>query len=112
MTVTICALTAIAVGYVAVADLVRAPFVLANSRAVGVPEAWLTALGLTKAAGALGLVVGLAGVPAVGALAAAALTLFFVGAVATHVRANDRALQFPLAYLALSAGSLVAFLVS
>ncbi|WP_017571390.1 DoxX family protein [Nocardiopsis halotolerans] len=94
-------------GGMAVADLLRARFVLANSAAVGVPESWLTALGLLKGAGALGLLLGLLGVPLVGALAALGLTLFFVGAVVTHLRARDYALAFPLGYLFLAVGSLV-----
>jgi hypothetical protein len=93
----------------AVADLLRARFVLANSAAVGVPESWLTALGLLKGAGALGLVLGLLGVPVVGAAAALGLTLFFVGAVATHLRARNYALAYPLAYLALALGSLILY---
>ncbi len=94
-------------GAIAVADLVRAEFVLTNSAGVGVPAAWLTPLGLLKAAGAAGLALGLAGVPVVGTAAALGLTLFFVGAIVTHLRAGDHALAFPLAFLALAVGSLV-----
>ncbi len=92
---------------IALADLVRAEFVLANSASVGVPESWLAPLGALKGAGAVGLALGLAGVPAVGEAAALGLTLFFVGAVATHLRARNYALGFPLAYLALAVSSLL-----
>ncbi|HYH29651.1 MAG TPA: DoxX family protein [Pseudonocardia sp.] len=92
---------------IAVADLRRAEFVLANSASVGVPRSWLTPLALLKLAGAAGLVLGLAGVPVVGTAAAAGLTLFFVGAVLTHLRARNHALVFPGTYLLLAASSLV-----
>lgn len=97
--------TVAAVGFVAVADLLRAPFVLANSRAVAVPATWLTPLGLAKGAGALGLLAGLAGARPIGVAAGVGLTAFFVGAVATHLRAGDHHLAFPVAYLTLAATS-------
>jgi DoxX-like family len=93
-------------GFMAVADLGRARFVLANSASVGVPESWLTPLGLAKGAGAVGLAIGLAGIEPVGAAAALGLVLFFVGAIVTHVRADNLDLAFPAGYLALAAGSL------
>ena len=103
--VTVAAVVANA--FIAVADLARAEFVLANSASVGVPRSWLTPLGLLKLAGAAGLVLGLAGFPLVGAVAAAGLTLFFLGAVLTHLRARNYALAFPGAYLLLAVSSLV-----
>ncbi|CDO89078.1 hypothetical protein AWC29_21340 [Mycobacterium triplex] len=105
-------ITAIVTGGIAVADLIPAKFVLANSAEVGVPRSWLPALGLTKLAGAVGLVAGLVGLPALGIAAAAGLVLFFVGAVLTHLRAHVLYnIAFPGAYLCLSAASL-ALLVS
>lgn len=109
MDVVAAAITLLAAGataFVAVADLRRADFVLANSAAVGVPRSWLTPLGLVKAAGAAGLVLGVAGVPGVGVAAAVGLTLFFVGAVVTHLRARNFELQFPVAFLAMAVASL------
>lgn len=103
VTLTTAALTA----GIAVADLVPAGFVLANSAEVGVPRSWLPALAAAKLAGALGLVVGLVGLRALGIAAAAGLVLFFVGAVMTHLRARVLYnLAFPGAYLCLSAASL------
>lgn len=90
----------------AVADLRRADFVLANSAGVGVPESWLVPLGLLKGAGAVGLLVGLLGAAPVGVAAAAGLTLFFVGAIVTHLRARNYALAFPVGFLLLAVGSL------
>jgi hypothetical protein len=94
---------------VAVADFMRAGFVVNNSAGVGVPESWLTSLGVLKAAGAAGLLLGLLGVPLIGPAAAAGLVLFFVGAVITHLRARDysSSLGFPLAYLLLAVAAFV-----
>src|ERR687887_1371211 len=55
----------------------------------GVPVSWLTfPIGTLKTAGALGLLLGLVGVPYLGGAAAAGLVLFFVCALYTHVRAR------------------------
>jgi hypothetical protein len=103
--------TAIITTGIAVADFVPAEFVLANSAEVGVPRSWLPALGATKLAGAVGLVAGLAGLPALGIPAAAGLVLFFVGAVLTHLRARVLYnIAFPGAFLCLSAASLALLL--
>lgn len=102
--VTIVAIAANA--FIATADLVRAEFVLANSAAVGVPESWLTPLGLLKAAGAAGLLLGLLGLPLTGGAAAVGLTLFFVGAVITHLWGRNYALAFPAGFLLLAASAL------
>ncbi|CAM5297909.1 DoxX family protein OS=Streptomyces tendae OX=1932 GN=GUR47_27105 PE=4 SV=1 [Streptomyces tendae] len=92
---------------IAVADLVRARFVLANSAEVAVPESWLPGLAALKTAGAAGLLVGLLGVRPLGIAAAAGLVLFFVGAVAAHVRARVfHNIAFPAGYLALHAAAL------
>ncbi|OBI89146.1 DoxX family protein [Mycobacterium asiaticum] len=93
---------------VALPDLVPAQFVLANSARVGVPRSWLPTLAVLKFAGAGGLVVGLLGLPGIGIAAAVGLVLYFVGAVAAHVRARvfDN-IAFPGAYLALSVASLM-----
>lgn len=100
-----------ATAFVAAANLMRAKFVLANSASVGVPQSWLTILGLLNAAAAAGLLLGLLGVPLVGAAAAIGLTLYFVGAVIAHLRARNYALVFPGVYLLLAVSSLVLDLV-
>ncbi|GGY07814.1 membrane protein [Streptomyces minutiscleroticus] len=101
-------LTALANAGIAVADLTRAGFVVANSAAVGVPPAWLPRLAALKAAGAVGLLLGLVGAPVIGVAAATGLVLFFLGAVAAHVRARVfHNIVFPSGYLALAASSLV-----
>lgn len=104
--------TATVTAAIAVADLAHAEFVLANSAEVGVPRSWLPALGAVKLAGAVGLIVGLLGPPALGIAAAAGLVLFFVGAVVTHLRAHVLYnIAFPGAYLCLSAASLAVMVV-
>lgn len=105
--IAITLITAVITGGIAVADFIPAGFVLANSAEVGVPRSWLPALGAAKLAGAVGLVVGLLGLRVLGIAAAVGLVLFFVGAVATHVRAHVLYnIAFPGAYLLLSAASL------
>ena len=77
---------------------------------LGVPESWLTfPIGTLKTAGALGLLVGLIGVPLIGTAAAIGLVLFFVCAVYTHVLARDYSPQFGLAigFLLLNVATLV-----
>jgi hypothetical protein len=99
--------TAVVTAAIAVADLIPARFVLANSAEVGVPRSWLPPLATAKLAGAAGLFVGLLGLRALGIAAAVGLVLFFVGAVVTHVRARVLYnIAFPGAFLCLSAATL------
>ncbi|MEV5013992.1 DoxX family protein [Streptomyces sp. NPDC053780] len=92
---------------IAVADLLRARFVLANSAEVGVPASWIPWLAGLKFAGAAGLLVGLFGARPLGIAAGVGLVLFFVGAVAAHVRARVfHNIAFPLGYLALNTAAL------
>jgi hypothetical protein len=79
---------------------------LVNMARVGVSESWLTTFGVLKAAGALGLLVGIA-LPLVGTAAAIGLTLFFVGAIVTHLRARDYSFGLAVAFLLLAVGALV-----
>lgn len=61
-----------------------------------------------EAAGALGLLIGIA-VPLIGLVAAGGLTLFFVGAIITHLRARDYSLGrgMPVVFLLIAAAALV-----
>jgi hypothetical protein len=93
-------------------DFVRYKQVLINAARVGVPESWLTMLGILKAAGALGLLLGLIGVPLVGTAAAIGLVLFFVGAIIAHLRARDYSIGPAAAYLLLAVAALVLDLAS
>lgn len=90
------------------ADLARSKFVLANSAEVGVPLSWLPGLAFLKAAGAAGLVLGLLGVRPLGIAAATGLVLFFVVAIAAHVRARVfHNIAFPGTFLLMATASLV-----
>ncbi|OBA74187.1 hypothetical protein A5641_28680 [Mycobacterium sp. 1554424.7] len=103
--------TAVVTAAIAVADLIPAGFVLANSAEVGVPRSWLRPLAAVKLAGAAGLLAGLVALPALGIAAAVGLVLFFVGAVITHIRAHVLYnIAFPGAYLCLSAATLALML--
>jgi hypothetical protein len=93
---------------IAVADLARARFVLANSAEVGVPQSWLTPLAILKAAGAAGLLLGLLGARPLGVAAAIGLVLFFTGALTAHVRARVfHNIAFPGGYFALAVAAAV-----
>ena len=105
MVVTI--VTILANAGIAIADFRRADFVLANSAEVGVPRSWLPLLAALKAAGAVGLLLGLLGANAIGVAAATGLIAFFVGAITAHVRARVfYNIAFPGVFLALAIASL------
>src|SRR5437762_4335412 len=88
-------LTADANIFSATCDFVRYKQVRIAMAKAGVPESWMTTLGILKAAGALGLLVGI-GVPLIGTAAAVGLILFFVGAIITHLRAVDYSSGLPV----------------
>jgi DoxX-like family len=99
-------LNAMANTYAAIVDFVRPQWVLDNITKWGGSHSWLSPLGALKAAGALGLLVGI-GVPLVGVAAAVGLVLFFVGAIAVVIRARWYShLPWPLTYLLLAFGAL------
>ena len=107
---TVVMITAAANAVVAVADLIPARFVLANSAEVGVSRTWLPRLGLLKGAGAAGLLVGVLVFPPLGVAAAVGLVAFFVGAIITHIRARVfYNIAFPAAFLVLAVASLTGF---
>ncbi|MER7515754.1 DoxX family protein [Streptomyces sp. NPDC126499] len=77
----------------------RNPAVVDSMTKLGVPDSWLPWLAAAKAAGAVGLLAGLA-VPLLGEAAAVGLVLYFAGAVVAHIRGKDYALA-PAAVLTL-----------
>lgn len=92
----------------AIADLVDAEFVQKTSAEVGLPPGWVPKLGIVKLAGVGGLLVGVLMLPILGIAAAAGLVLFFVLAVAFHIRARVfYNIYWPLGYLAFAVASLV-----
>lgn len=103
--VVVTVLAAAALTFAAVADFTRYEKVLESMTRAGVPKSWLNVLGALKAAGALGLLVGI-GVPLIGIAAAVGVILFFVGAIVTHVRAHWYSFSYISVYLALATGSL------
>ncbi|MZD04356.1 DoxX family protein [Streptomyces sp. SID5785] len=97
-------------GAAAVANLSGHSYPRAQADRLEVPRSWIPLLGAALGAGALGLLAGFA-VPGVGAAAATGLVLYFVGALATHVLAGDRALGFWAFCFALAVASLVLRLI-
>jgi hypothetical protein len=88
------------VGYSALAVFFRASWVVQALNDYGVPRAWWPWLGAAKAAGAVGLVIGLF-VPLLGVLAEVALILYFATAVVVVARARWYShIPYPLVYVA------------
>jgi hypothetical protein len=90
----------------------RYKFVLVTAAKVGVPESWIAMLGTLNAAAALGLLLGVIGVPPIGTAAAIGLILYFVGAIITHLHARDHSIGPAAAFLLLAVATLVLGLVS
>jgi DoxX-like family len=109
--IVVTVVAAIAMASAATLDFVHSQWVVANMSRLGVPQTWLFSLGALKAAGALGLLVGIA-VPPIGVAAAVGLVLFFVGAIMSAVRAHWYTHYYPVPYLLLAGSSLALQLVS
>jgi DoxX-like family len=92
-------------------DFIGFKQVLINMAKAGVPESWITMLGLLKAAGAVGLLIGI-GVPLIGVTAAIGLILFFVGAIITHLRVHDYSFGLAIVFLLLAVSALILRLAS
>lgn len=90
----------------ATCDFVRYKHVSIAMAKAGVPDSWMTPLGLLKAAAALGLLIGFV-VPPIGTAAAIGLVLFFVGAIITHLRAHDYSFGLAVGFLVLAVAVLV-----
>jgi|SRR5439155_7564397 len=87
-------------------DFIRFKQILINMARVGVSESWITVLGALKAAGALGLLIGIS-VPLIGIAAASGLILFFVAAIVTHLRAHDHSFGLAVVFLLLALAALM-----
>jgi DoxX-like family len=98
-------LLAVALAVSATFALIHHERVLVAMAKAGVPESRLTLLGSLKAAGAIGLLAGLA-VPWIWAAAAVGVVLYFVGAILTHLRARDYALAPASAFGVLAVATL------
>lgn len=98
--IVVTTIAALWVGFSAFAVLTGASWVVDNLADYGVPRSWWRWLGAAKAAGAIGLLVGLA-IPAIAVAATVGLVLYFLGAVITVIRARSYThIPFPLMYLA------------
>jgi hypothetical protein len=104
--VIVTVLAAAANVYAATNDFTRPHWLLTNMTKLGVPESRLPILGALKAAGALGLLVGI-GVPVIGTAAAAGLLLFFLAAIMTHLRAHDYSFEVAVVFLLLAGAALL-----
>jgi hypothetical protein len=97
-----------------IAAIVHFKPILPGMVKVGIPESWLTfPIGTLKTAGAIGLLLGVLGVPLIGTCAAIGLILFFICAIFSHLSAGDYSPpQFVLAlgFLLLAVATLVAHL--
>ncbi len=100
------ALAAAANFFSAGCDFVRYKQVSIAMARAGVPDSWMTTLGILKAAGAIGLLIGI-GIPPIGMAAAIGLALFFVGAIVTHLRAHDYTFGLATVFLLLAVAALV-----
>jgi hypothetical protein len=109
--VVVTVVTAAANAYAAAVDLIRPEWLLRNMAKARVPQSWLFSLSALKAAGALGLLIGIT-VPLLGLAASVGLVLFFIGALITHFRARYWDIAPPVAFLLLAVGSLVLRLAS
>jgi hypothetical protein len=99
-------LAALMAGFSGTVLLMRADWIVQALTDYRVPRTWWTWLGLAKAAGAVGLVVGLF-VPVIGVAAGIGLVLYFAGAAVTVARARSYAhIPFPLVYAAPVVGAL------
>jgi hypothetical protein len=93
---------------IAAATFAHAKFVDANFGEINVSASWVPAFASLQAAGAIGLLLGLLGIPIVGLAAAIGLVLFFLGAVITHLRSGaHRSLPSPPFFLAFAVATLV-----
>ncbi len=92
-------------------DFIHYKQILINMARVGVSESWLTTLGILKAAGALGLLIGIR-VPLIGIAAAIGLVLFFVAAIITHLLGRDYSFGLAIVFLLLAVAALVLRVVS
>jgi hypothetical protein len=99
-------LAAVANIFSAALDFVRYKQILINMARVGVSESWISTLGILKAAGAFGLLIGIVA-PSIGIAAASGLVLFFVGAIVIHLGAHDYSFGLAVMFLLLAIAALV-----
>jgi hypothetical protein len=100
-------LAALANGYASSLNFVGAESVKVVADRVQVPRKWMVPLGILLASGAFGLLIGIF-VPVLGTAAGIGLVVYFVGAVAAHLRVRDRQIAGAVGFLVLVAAALAA----
>lgn len=98
-------LASAASGSAGIANLIGHDYPKRQADRLRVPRSWMLPLGTLLAAGALGLLAGLA-VPVLGTLAAAGLVLYFVCALGAHLRVRDHNLGPWSVYFCLAVAAL------
>ena len=98
-------IAAVLTGFAAVVYLIGHEYPKTQADMKGVPRSWVPRLGMLLAAGSVGLFAGFA-VPVLGLLAAAGLVLYFIGAIAAHLRVRSRQIVGGIIFLSLSAATL------
>ncbi|MFL5829137.1 MAG: DoxX family protein [Solirubrobacteraceae bacterium] len=105
--VVITILAALANGYAAALNFVGAESVKLVADRVRVSQKWMIPLGVLLAAGAVGLLTGLA-MPPLGIAAAVGLVIYFLCAVRAHLRVHDRQVAGAVFFLVLALAALTA----
>jgi DoxX-like protein len=98
-------LAALMNGYAATMNFIGAEFVKVVADEVQVSQRWMVPFGFLLALGALGLVVGIAE-PALGVGAATGLVIYFICALAAHIRVRDRNVGGAITFLFLAIAAL------
>ncbi|MEV6071215.1 DoxX family protein [Nocardia sp. NPDC052001] len=93
-------------GAAAVTYLIGREYPKTQADMKGIPRKYVPVLGTLLAAGAIGLLAGLA-VPILGTLAAIGLVLYFIGAIAAHLRVGSRNIVGGIVFLATAIAILV-----
>ncbi|MQA87361.1 MAG: DoxX family protein [Streptosporangiales bacterium] len=103
--VAVTILAAAANGSAAFANFVGHEYAKTQADKMRMPQSWRLPLGSLLAAGALGLLAGFV-VPALGALAAGGLVLYYIGALGVHLRVRDYQLGPWAMFLSLAVAAL------
>lgn len=98
-------IAALANGYAAALNFAGAESVKVVADRVHVSTRWMIPFGVVLAAGAVGLLIGLA-VPRLGTAAAIGLVGYFICAVAAHARAGDPRVGGAMSFLVLAVAAL------
>lgn len=98
-------LAALACAYAVYLNLTHARMIVDTAARLGIPESLMAPFGILLGLAGAGLLAGLA-VPGLGTAAAAGLVVYFVIAVAAHLRAHDFQLAWPIVYLSLAGAAL------